>query len=105
MSFDEAQQDVDQWTSQFDPQYWDPHEMLARLAEEVGELGREVNHAYGPKPKKDGSSFNVEEELVDIMFTVICFANKEGIDLDEAWSTMISQKLEVRDKDRFDDAS
>ena len=25
--------------------------MLARMAEEVGELAREVNHRYGEKPK------------------------------------------------------
>ena len=35
------QGEVDKWTSQFEPQYWQPHEILARLIEEViGELSR-----------------------------------------------------------------
>ncbi len=38
----------DEWNSN----YWAPLSSLARLTEEVGELAREINHAYGEKPKK-----------------------------------------------------
>lgn len=34
----EVQQQVDDWVSQVGNGYWSPHEMLARLVEEVGEL-------------------------------------------------------------------
>ena len=46
------QKDVDQWVSQYTPAYWQPHEILARLIEEVGELAREINHQYGQKRKR-----------------------------------------------------
>lgn len=44
MSLKNIQSDVEKWTSQFEPQYWPPYEILARLTEETGELAREVNH-------------------------------------------------------------
>jgi len=32
MSLKDIQKQVDEWTSQFTPQYWQPHEILARLS-------------------------------------------------------------------------
>ena len=46
------QAEVDRWISQFEEGYWHPLSQLARLTEEVGELGREINHRFGEKPKK-----------------------------------------------------
>lgn len=46
----EVQQIVDDWIMQVGKGYWTPHEMLARLMEEVGETARLVNHLYGSKP-------------------------------------------------------
>jgi len=37
MSLKDMQRDVDGWTKPFKPQYWPPHEILARMMEEVGE--------------------------------------------------------------------
>ena len=53
MSLKKIQKEVDTWASQYKTGYWKPHEILARLTEEVGELAREINHVYGPKKKKD----------------------------------------------------
>jgi NTP pyrophosphatase (non-canonical NTP hydrolase) len=52
MSFTEAQQRIDHWISQYEEGYFHPLTNLARLAEEVGELAREINHRYGQKTKK-----------------------------------------------------
>jgi hypothetical protein len=35
MSLEDFQKDVDQWTAQFEPQYWPPHEMFTQMAEEL----------------------------------------------------------------------
>ncbi len=51
MPLKEAQKQVDGWISQYKEGYWSPFEILARLIEEVGELGREINHAYGHKKR------------------------------------------------------
>lgn len=102
MGFKDIQKDVDEWTMQFTPQYWPPHEILARLIEEVGELGREVNHLYGTKKKKDSEpDKNLGQEISDVIFTTVCLANSQGINLQEEWGRMVSEKLYKRDKNRF----
>ena len=97
----EVQQQVDDWVSQVGKGYWSPHEMLARLVEEVGETARLVNHLYGSKKKKDSESAQeLSDELADILFAVICLANSEGIDLQDAFEQMM-QKYSVRDSNRY----
>jgi NTP pyrophosphatase (non-canonical NTP hydrolase) len=102
MSFEIKQKDVDKWTNQWQPQYWQPHEITARLMEEVGELAREINYRWGPKKKKPTEDkADIADEIADIFFTLICLANSQGINLEEAWSKMM-QKYSERDKERFE---
>ena len=97
----EVQQQVDNWVSEVGKGYWTPHEMLARLVEEVGETARLINHLYGPKKKKDSEpAQELSGELADILFAVICLANSQGIDLQDAFE-QIMQKYSLRDKDRY----
>ncbi len=46
------QQEVDDYIQQFKTGYFSPLGQMVRLTEEVGGVGREVNHYYGEKPKK-----------------------------------------------------
>ena len=97
----QMQRDVDEYISQFKEGYFSPLAMMARLTEEAGELAREVNHAFGPKPKKkDEAESSIENELGDILFIVICFANSLGIDLQEAHDRVL-EKFRTRDKNRW----
>ena len=101
MPIAEYQQRVDTWISQFEEGYFHPLTNIARLTEEVGELAREVNHHYGQKTKKkDEPQGDIAMEMADILFVIICMANREGIDLDEAFDRMI-QKVEHRDAERW----
>jgi NTP pyrophosphatase (non-canonical NTP hydrolase) len=101
MSFNDAQQRVDAWISQFEEGYFHPLTNLARLAEEAGELAREINHRYGQKTKKaEEPAGDVGMEMADILFVIICMANREGIDLDEAFERMMA-KVETRDDARW----
>jgi NTP pyrophosphatase (non-canonical NTP hydrolase) len=101
MSLTEAQRRVDAWISQYEEGYFDPLTNLARLAEEVGELAREVNHRFGQKTKKPGEpDGDLAMEMADIIFVLICMANREGIDLQEAFDRMMA-KVESRDRDRW----
>lgn len=101
MPLRDAQARVDGWISQFEEGYFDPLTNLARLTEEVGELARELNHRYGQKTKKrDEPEGDLPLELADILFVIICLANREGIDLDQAFDRMM-QKVEGRDRDRW----
>ena len=95
------QQDVGKWTSQFTPQYWQPHEILARLVEETGELAREINHIFGPKKKKaTEDKRELGEEITDVIFTLCCLANSLDINLDDSWKHVMD-KCYGRDKDRI----
>ena len=101
MTLTDAQRRVDAWISQFEEGYFDPLTNMARLAEEVGELAREVNHRFGQKTKKPGEAdADLGMEMADILFVLICMANREGIDLDDAFRRMMT-KVEGRDADRW----
>jgi NTP pyrophosphatase (non-canonical NTP hydrolase) len=101
MAFADAQRRVDTWISRFEEGYFDPLTNLARLAEEVGELAREVNHRFGQKTKKAAEpEGDLAMEMADILFVLICMANREGIDLDAAFDGMM-EKVETRDRDRW----
>tara|TARA_Y100000034_G_scaffold136768_1_gene215585 strand:- start:19444 stop:19764 length:321 start_codon:yes stop_codon:yes gene_type:complete len=103
MTLKQMQEDVDKWTGQFTPQYWPIHEMLARLIEEVGELAREINHVHGTKKKKQSEQDNsIEQELVDILFTVSCIANSQGMDLEAEWKKLMNEKQYGRDNERYE---
>ncbi len=62
-----------------------------KLAEELGELARIMlrgeRQATGPDDLKD----TIEEELFDILYYTLCFANAKGIDM-ETWIP-IKEKL------------
>jgi NTP pyrophosphatase (non-canonical NTP hydrolase) len=101
VSFREAQDAVDRWVGQFEEGYFPPLVNVARLAEEVGELAREVNHHFGPKTKKaDEQLGSIPMELADILFVVICLANSQAIDLDDAFA-QVMVKVTVRDAARW----
>jgi NTP pyrophosphatase (non-canonical NTP hydrolase) len=101
MSLKDVQLDTERYIAQYEEGYWDPRDQVMCLAEEVGELAREVNHQFGPKQKKgtegDGA---VGEEIADVIFVLACLANSLHIDLDDAWKKTI-HKYSTRDKERY----
>jgi NTP pyrophosphatase (non-canonical NTP hydrolase) len=101
MSLTDSQRRVDQWISQFEEGYFDPLTNMARLSEEVGELAREINHRFGQKTKKkDEAEGDLAMEMADILFVLICMANREGIDLQQGFDRMM-EKVEQRDTSRW----
>jgi NTP pyrophosphatase (non-canonical NTP hydrolase) len=101
MTLRDAQRRVDGWISQYEEGYFHPLTNLCRLTEEVGELAREVNHRFGQKTKKkDEPDGDMGMEMADILFVLVCMANREGIDLQEAFDRMMD-KVERRDAERW----
>ncbi len=97
----EFQTEVDLWIGAVGGGYWSPHANLARIAEEVGELARLINHLHGPKPKKASEAAQeLGEELADIVFAIICLANSQEIDLGACLQQVI-EKVWHRDRDRY----
>ncbi len=91
----EVQAFLDAWIKRRG-QYWSPLSQFARLAEEVGELGRELNFRFGDKPRaaKDAAG-SMTDELGDVLFIVILLANYLGIDLASALAATL-EKYEKR---------
>jgi len=95
------QKELDNWFRKQGWDYWSPHEILARLMEETGEFARLVNHLHGPKKKKlSEPKQELEEEIGDIIYTLICYANSNGLNLDHAIEKSF-KKVIVRDKNRY----
>lgn len=101
MSLADSQRRVDAWISRFEEGYFHPLTNLARLTEEVGELAREINHRFGQKTKKpEEAPGDLAMEIADILFVLICIANREKIDLQEAFERMM-EKVDRRDTSRW----
>lgn len=95
------QKAIDDWVQGYAEPYWPPLSIFARIAEEVGEVGRILNHMYGSKPKKASEEKQeLGEEIADVMFALICLANQHGIDLDTEIEKVI-EKSKIRDDKRF----
>lgn len=100
-SLKDIQTEVDNYIGQYKEGYFSPLALLARMTEELGELAREVNHYYGEKPKKSSEEERtMEQELGDMFFVLICFANSLNINLEEAFD-LVMEKFNTRDKDRW----
>lgn len=101
MGIQEIQDRIDAILKEYKKPYWSPLSQFARLSEEVGEVGRVLNHKFGDKPKKHDDKDDLADELADVFWTLICIANSSGISLEEGIEKSI-KKLQVRDKDRFE---
>lgn len=103
MSLRIYQKEVDKWVKKhIKTGYFPPLAIIARLAEETGELAREINHRFGPKKKKSTeNNKEIGDEIADIVFTLICLANSLNIDMDKSFDKMM-KKLRTRDKDRYE---
>jgi NTP pyrophosphatase (non-canonical NTP hydrolase) len=94
------QKEINDWMTKIGWTYWSPHEILARVIEEVGEFARLVNHQYGPKKKKpEEAGQDFEDEIGDILYALACFANTHDIDLDTALARS-HKKVVERDANR-----
>lgn len=99
MTIKEAQKAVDNWIKQYGVRYFSELTNMAILTEEVGELARVIARKYGDQSFKKGEKDNIEEEIADVMWVLICLANQTGVDLEEALKKSIGKKTE-RDKER-----
>ena len=97
----DAQALVDRWMQARGWGYWHPLAQLARMIEELGELARLVNHLYGEKLKKiDEPEQELALEMADLLYTMICLANSQQIDLQQALEQVL-QKYATRDAERY----
>jgi len=95
-----AQLQVDEWIKTYGVRYFSELTNMAILTEEVGELARVIARKYGDQSfKENEKSRELEDEMADVLWVLICLANQTGVDLTVAFEKNIQKKTE-RDKER-----
>ena len=98
----EAQKMVDDWIKTYGVRYFSELTNMAVLTEEVGELARIMARKYGDQSFKESEKHDLDDEMADVLWVLMCLANQTGIDLTEALKKNIEKKTS-RDKTRHID--
>lgn len=93
MTIQEAQNKIDQWIKTYGVRYFNELTNMVLLTEEVGELARLIARKYGEQSfKESDTGKNLDEEMADILFVLICLANQTGVNLTEALTKNLEKK-------------
>ena len=99
MTIQEAQEKVDQWIKQYGIRYFDIKTNMIVLTEEIGEMARVIARQHGEQSTKPNETLNLEEEIADVLWVLLCIANQSDIDLTQALNKSFKKKTE-RDHSR-----
>ena len=95
----DAQTAVHEWILKYGVRYFSELTNMAILTEEVGEVARIIARKYGDQSsKKNEPDSDLDDELADVLWVIICLANQTGVDLSEAFMKNIRKKTE---RDQF----
>jgi NTP pyrophosphatase (non-canonical NTP hydrolase) len=93
MTIEEAQKQVDEWIKTIGVRYFNELTNTAILMEEVGELARVMARRYGEQSfKESDKNINLEEEMADVLWVLICLANQTGVNLTDAFKANMEKK-------------
>ena len=99
MTLEEAQKQVDSWIKEYGVRYFSELTNMAVLTEEVGELARVMARRYGDQSFKEGERDNLDDEMADVFWVLLCIANQTGVNLTEAFRRNLEKKTK-RDQTR-----
>jgi len=100
MEIKNLQKKVDNWIKKHGVRYFNELTNMAQLTEEVGEVARIIARKYGEQSfKKSDEKINLDDELSDVLFVLLCLANQTGVDLQKSFDKRLEQKAK-RDHDR-----
>ena len=99
MELSELQKRVDAWIREYGVRYFSELTNMAVLTEEVGELARVMARKYGDQSFKEGEKDNIEDEIADVLWVLLCIANQTGVNVTEAFARNLEKKTQ-RDNTR-----
>ena len=99
MTLEEAHKTVANWIKTYGVRYFSELTNMAVLTEEVGELARVMSRKYGDQSFIPGEKDNLDDEMADVLWVLICLANQTGVNLTEAFQRNLVKKTN-RDKER-----
>ncbi len=84
---------MDEWIRAYGVRYFSPLTNMAHLTEEVGEVARVISRTYGEQSwKESDKGSNLDDELADVLWVVLCLANQTGVDLTAALERNFEKK-------------
>ena len=92
ISISQLQRMVDDWITGIGHGYFSPLTNMAVLAEETGEVARQMSRIYGDQTFKEGEAPNLADERADVLWVVTAIANQTGVDLTDALRKNIEKK-------------
>ena len=92
MTLEEAQKQVDSWIKEYGVRYFSELTNMAVLTEEVGELARVMSRKYGDQSFKEGEKDNLDDEIADVLWVLLCIANQTGVNVTEAFTRNLEKK-------------
>lgn len=95
----QLQKTVDSWIKDKGVRYFNELTNMTILMEEVGELARVMARKYGEQSFKPTDKDNLEDEIADVLWVLVCIANQTNTDLTEAFKNNIKKKSK-RDSQR-----
>lgn len=98
MTLEEAQKQVDQWIKTYGVRYFSELTNMTILSEEVGELARVMARKYGDQSFKEGEKDNLDEEIADVLWVLLCIANQTGVDITSALQKSLEKKTKRDNK-------
>lgn len=100
MTIQQAQTDIDKWIKTTGVRYFNELTNLGILMEEVGELSRLMVRQYGEQSfKETDKGKDLEDEMADVLWVLMCLANQTGVDLTAALEKNFEKK-NLRDATR-----
>ncbi|MDE6073445.1 MAG: nucleotide pyrophosphohydrolase [Muribaculaceae bacterium] len=88
----DIQQIVDRWITTTGVRYFSPLTNMAVLAEETGEVARQMARIYGDQSFKAGEQPQLADELADLIWVTVAIANQTGVDLTQAFARNLEKK-------------
>jgi Predicted pyrophosphatase len=89
----EAQEKVDHWIKTYGKRYFNELTNMAILTEEVGEVARIIARKYGEQSfKESDEKYDLEDEMADVLWVLLCLANQTDIDLTTAFEKNLEKK-------------
>ncbi len=88
----QLQRTVDSWIKDKGVRYFNELTNMAILTEEVGELAKVMARKFGEQSFKPTDEDNLEDEIADVLWVLVCIANQTNTDLTEAFKKNIDKK-------------
>jgi len=98
MTLEDAQKQVDTWIKTHGVRYFSELTNMAILSEEVGELARVMARKYGDQSFKEGEKDNLDDELTDVLWVLLCIANQTGVNLTDSFARNLEKKTKRDNK-------